>query len=63
MGSGREGGGVTGRQRVDVERAAARCRVPVRVEGAPLDLVAEVLAAHHGDPMRLMEGEPLPSHS
>ena len=31
----------------------------VRLEGAPLDLVAEVLAEIHGDPVRLMEGEPL----
>jgi hypothetical protein len=37
--------------------------LPVRVEGAPLDLVAEVLAEIHGDPMRLMDGEPLPSRS
>jgi hypothetical protein len=33
--------------------------LPVRVEGAPLDLVAEVLAETYGDPVRLMEGEPL----
>ena len=32
--------------------------LPVRIE-APLDLVAEVLAEIHGDPMGLMEGEPL----
>jgi hypothetical protein len=31
----------------------------VRVAGAPLDLVAEVLAEIHGEPMRLMDGEPL----
>lgn len=35
--------------------------VPVRVEGAPIDLVAQVLAEIHGDPMRLMEGEPFAS--
>jgi len=29
------------------------------LEGAPLDLVAEVLAEIHGDPVRLMDGEPL----
>jgi len=28
-----------------------------------LEALAEVLAAHHGDPMRLMDGEPLPSRS
>jgi len=38
-------------------------RLPFRIEGAPLDLVAEVLAVHHGDPMRLLDGEPLPSRS
>jgi hypothetical protein len=37
--------------------------VAVRVECAPLDLVAEVLAEIHGDPIRLMEGEPLPSRA
>jgi hypothetical protein len=37
--------------------------LPVRVEGAPLDLVAEVLAEIHGDPVRLMDGEPLSSRS
>jgi hypothetical protein len=37
--------------------------LPVRIEAAPLDLVAEVVAQMHGDPMRLMEGEPLPSRS
>jgi hypothetical protein len=30
-----------------------------RLEAAPLDLVAEVLAEIHGDPVRLMDGEPL----
>jgi len=35
----------------------------VRLEAAPLDLVAEVLAEIHGDPMRVMDGEPLPSRS
>jgi hypothetical protein len=33
--------------------------LPVRVECASLDLVAEVLAEIHGDAMRLMDGEPL----
>jgi hypothetical protein len=33
--------------------------LPVRVGGAPLDLVAEVLTETYGDPVRLMEGEPL----
>jgi hypothetical protein len=37
--------------------------LPVRIEGAPLDLVAEVLAEIPGDPMRLMDGEPLPPRS
>jgi len=32
--------------------------LPVRIEGAPLDLVVEVLAEMHGDPMRLIDGEP-----
>ena len=35
--------------------------LPVRIEGAPLYLVAEVLAEIHGDPIRLMEGEPIAS--
>jgi hypothetical protein len=33
----------------------------VRLEAEPLDVVAEVLAAYHGDPMRLLGGEPLSS--
>jgi len=33
--------------------------LPVHIEGAPLDLVPEVLARIHGDPMRLMDGKPL----
>ena len=33
--------------------------LPVRLGTAPLDLVAEVLAEMHGDPVRLMDGEPL----
>ena len=33
--------------------------LPVRLEGAPLDLVAEVLAELHGRPMGLLGGEPL----
>jgi hypothetical protein len=38
--------------------------LPSRIEAAPLDLVAEVLAKMiRGDPMRLMDGEPLPSRS
>jgi hypothetical protein len=30
-----------------------------RLDAAPLDLLAEVLAELYGDPMRLMDGEPL----
>jgi hypothetical protein len=37
--------------------------LPVRIEAAPLDLPAEVLAEIHGDPMRLLDGEPIPSRS
>jgi len=37
--------------------------LPVRIEAAPIDLVAEVLAEIHGDAMRLMDGEPLPPRS
>jgi hypothetical protein len=33
--------------------------LPVHLEAAPLDLVAEVLATIDGDPMRLIDGEPL----
>jgi hypothetical protein len=33
--------------------------LPVRIEAAPLDLVAEVLAEIHGDAARLMDGAPL----
>ena len=33
--------------------------LPVRVEGAQLDLLAAVLGEIHGDPMRLTDGEPL----
>jgi len=33
--------------------------LPAALDAAPLDLVAEVLAETHGDPMRLMDGEPL----
>jgi len=32
----------------------------VRIEGAAPGRVGEVLAEIYGDPMRLMEGEPLP---
>ena len=35
----------------------------VRLDAAPLDLVAEVLAEIQGDPVRLMDGESLPSRS
>ena len=47
--------------------APRECRLraaglPARIEAAPLDLVAEVLAEIHGDPVRLMEGEPLREH-
>ena len=35
--------------------------LPVRVEGAPLEPVAEALAEIDGDAMRLRDGEPLPS--
>ena len=44
------------------EPTARRTRVvglPVHLEAAPLDLVAEVLATIDGDPMRLIDGEPL----
>jgi hypothetical protein len=51
------------RLRVDFGRATARREASVGLEAAPLDLVAEVLAEIHGDPMRLMEGEPLPSRA
>jgi len=33
--------------------------LPVRIEAAPIDLVAEVLAELHGRPMGLLGGEPL----
>jgi len=33
--------------------------LPLRIQGATLDLVAEVLARFHGDPMWLMDGDPL----
>jgi len=38
-------------------------RLPVRIEGAPLDLVADVLAEIHGDPLWLLDREPLPLRS
>jgi hypothetical protein len=34
-----------------------------RIEAAPLDLLAEVLAEIHGDAIRLLDGEPLLSRS
>jgi hypothetical protein len=37
--------------------------LPVRIEGATLDLVAEVLAEIRGGPMLQIDGEPLPSRS
>ena len=37
--------------------------LPIRLGTAPLDLVAEVLAEIHGDPVRLLEGESIPSRS
>ena len=37
--------------------------LPVRIEAAPIDLVAEVLAGIHGDPVQLLEGESIPPRS
>ena len=35
--------------------------IPVRLDAAPLDLVAEVLAEIHGARARFLDGEPIPS--